>query len=137
MRAELLNTMDLISNYYNSRHQLEYLGVPTWNDYEEGSEVETGIDNCYTISPSISGHKLNWTLNASSSYATPATIDHFTVYYSERDTLYVAKDNIPASAASVDLSRLVPSGKWDIYVRMVAKPLFMNRISDPVAYRSR
>src|SRR5205807_2524613 len=40
----LLNTMDLISNYYNSRHQLEYLGVATWNDYEEGSEVETGID---------------------------------------------------------------------------------------------
>ena len=133
----LLNTMDLISNYYNSRHQLEYLGVPTWNDYEEGSEVETGIDNCYTVSASISGHKLSWTLDASSSYATPATIDHFAVYYGDRSTLYVARESIPSDVTSIDLARLVPAGNWDIYVRMVAKPLFMNRISDPVAYRSR
>jgi hypothetical protein len=133
----LLNSMDLISNYYNSRHQLEYLGVPTWNDYEEGSEMETGIDNCYTVSASISGHKLSWALNASSSYATPATVDHFTVYYGDRSTLYVARDSIPPNTTSIDLARLVPAGNWDIYVRMVAKPLFMNRISDPVIYRSR
>jgi hypothetical protein len=99
--------------------------------------VETGIDNCCMVSASISGHTLNWTLDANSSYATPATIDHFTVYYGDQNTLYVAKDKIPASATSIDLARLVPAGNWNIYVRMVAKPLFTNRISDPVAYRSR
>src|SRR5439155_20232300 len=99
--------------------------------------VENRIDHCPTISPSVTGHMLNRTLNTSHSYATPATIHHFTACYSERDTLYVAKDNIPAIATSIDLARLVPAGNWDIYVRMVAKPLFTNRISDPVAYRSR
>src|SRR5207245_10367565 len=105
--------------------------------YEASSQGAARIDNCSIMPPSTSGHQLTWALDASSSYAPPATIDHFTVYYSERDTLYVAKDNIPASATSIDLARLVPAGNWDIYVRMVAKPLFMNRISDPVAYRSR
>jgi hypothetical protein len=134
----LLNTADLISRYYNSGRQLEWLGVPTWNDYEEGSEVETGIDNCYTISASISGHRLTWELQPASSYATRTTVDHFTVYYADRNNLlYVGRDNIPANASSLDLDDLVPPGASNIYVRMVGKPLFINRISGAVLYSNR
>lgn len=134
----LLNTADLISRYYNSARQLEWLGVPTWNDYEEGSEVETGIDNCFTVSASITGHRLAWELQSSSSYATPATIAHFTVYYADKNNLlYLARDNIPVNTNSLDLNGLVPAGTWNIYVRMVGKPLFMNRISAAVPYSNR
>jgi hypothetical protein len=31
-------------------NQIPFFAVSTWDDYEEGTEVETGIDNCYTIS---------------------------------------------------------------------------------------
>jgi len=133
----LLKTGGLIGNYYDSRRPLEFLGVPTWNDYEEGSEVETGIDNCYTVSTSISGNVVSWSLNAADSYATPATIDHFTVYYGDRhDNLYVVRDNIPVNTTSLELGGF-PPGTWNIYVRMVAKPLFMNRISEAVPYSTR
>jgi hypothetical protein len=134
----LLNTADLISHYYNSERQLQWLGVPTWNDYEEGSEVETGIDNCYRIAASISGHRLIWELQPASSYATLATADHFTVYYADRNNLlYLARDDIPVNANSLDLDRMVPAGRWKIYVRMVGKPLFMSQISAAVLFRNR
>ena len=129
----LLNTAELVSRFFDSSRPLEWLGVPTWNDYEEGSEVETGIDNCYTVSASITGHHLTWESQSASSNPTPATVDHFTVYYADRrNLLYMAQDNIPVNVNSLDLERLVPAGSWNIYVRMVGKPLFMNRISAAV-----
>ncbi len=36
--------------YYSTSTQLPFLQIPTWNDYEEGTEIESGIDNCVTIS---------------------------------------------------------------------------------------
>jgi hypothetical protein len=134
----VLNTAELVSRFFDSSRPLEWLGVPTWNDYEEGSEVETGIDNCYTVSASITGHHLTWELQSASSNPTPATVDHFTVYYADRRSLlYMAQDNIPVNVNSLDLERLVPAGSWNIYVRMVGKPLFMNRISAAVLYSAR
>ena len=41
--------------YYSAGNQLENLQIVTWNDYEEGTEIETGIDNCITVVPA-----LNW-----------------------------------------------------------------------------
>src|SRR5581483_5742064 len=46
----LLNTANEISKYFGgSNPQLPYVQVVTWNDYEEGTAVEDGIDNCYTV----------------------------------------------------------------------------------------
>ena len=40
---------------YNSGKQLPALQLVTWNDYEEGTEIESGIDNCFSLSASVSG----------------------------------------------------------------------------------
>jgi hypothetical protein len=100
--------------------------------------VETGVNNCYTVSASLAGNTLNWTLNASDSYATTATIHHFTIYYENpsdsTQTLNVAKSGISATLTSQDLSTIVPAGTWNIYLEMVGKPLIMNRMSGPVRY---
>ena len=52
----LLNTAKEISKYFGgSNPQIPYVQVVTWNDYEEGTAVEDGIDNCYTVNASLSG----------------------------------------------------------------------------------
>lgn len=35
-------------NFWGATHQIPYMMMATWNDYEEGTEQESGIDNCYT-----------------------------------------------------------------------------------------
>jgi hypothetical protein len=133
----LLKTANEISKYYGgTKPQLPYVQVVTWNDYEEGTAVENGIDNCYTVNASLVGDTLSWFLNASdSTYASVATIHHFTVYYADaQGNLYVAASNLPATATSLTLSNLVPAGTWTVYVEMVGQPLIINRMSEGMTY---
>ena len=76
-----INTFKEIDNYYSQSNQLESLQLVTWNDYEEGTEIETGIDNCMSVSqPQVIGTTLSWSVVASSSLASLDTVDHFAVY---------------------------------------------------------
>ena len=55
--------------------------IATWNDYNEGTEIESGIDNCYTVSANTIGQTLSWTLNATNTaYASLKTVSHMEVY---------------------------------------------------------
>ena len=133
----LLNTANEISKYYGgSKPQIPYVQVITWNDYEEGTAVESGIDNCYSVNASLSGSALSWSLTASdSTYASPSTIHHFTVYYADAaGNLYLAATNLSASTTSLDLTTLVPAGTWTVYVEMVGQPLIINRMSNGVTF---
>src|SRR6266567_17680 len=59
----LFNTANEISKYFGgSNPQIPYVQVITWNDYEEGTAAEDGVDNCYTVNSSISGNNLMWSL---------------------------------------------------------------------------
>jgi hypothetical protein len=131
----LLKTANEISKYFGGSHpQIPYVQVITWNDYEEGTDVENGIDNCYTVNASLSGSQLTWSLLTSdSTYSSTATIHHFTVYYADAaGNLYVAASNVPVTSSALDLSSLVPSGTWTVYVEMVGQPLMINRMSNGV-----
>src|SRR5581483_2899913 len=39
-----LDTFDRVNRYFSVSKPLEFLQVVTWNDYEEGTEIESGID---------------------------------------------------------------------------------------------
>jgi hypothetical protein len=133
----LLKTANEISKYFGgSNPQIPYVQVVTWNDYEEGTAVEDGIDNCYTVNASLTGSTLTWSLTASdSTYASTSTIDHYTIYYADASgNLYLAASNLPVTTNSLDLSSQVPPGTWDIYVEMVGKPLIINRMSDAMTF---
>ncbi|HEY8669882.1 MAG TPA: hypothetical protein VIL63_03505, partial [Terriglobales bacterium] len=130
----LLKTANEISKYYGgSKPQIPYVQVMTWNDYEEGTAVEDGIDNCYTVNASLTGNLLNWSLVSTNPYASTSTIHHFNVYYADTSgTLYSAASNLPAGTRSLDLSTLVPSGTWTVHVEMVGQPLIVNRMANAV-----
>jgi len=133
----LLKTANEISKYFGGANpQIPYIQVITWNDYEEGTSVEDGIDNCYTVNSSISGNVLSWSLAASdSTYATTSTAHHFNVYFADAGgNLYPAASNLAVTTNSLDLSALVPAGTWTMYVEMVGQPLIINRMSDGVTF---
>ena len=133
----LLKTANEISQYFGgTKRQIPYVQVITWNDYEEGTATEEGIDNFYTVSSSISGNVLSWSLVASDAvYASTSTVNHFTVYYADAsNNLYVAANNLSVGTNSLDLSTIVPPGTWTVYVEMVGQPLMINRMSNGLAY---
>ena len=67
-----LATFAEAGRFYSSSHQLPALIIPTWNDYEEGTEIETGIDNCVNLQASASDEGLTWTVSGPKD-----TIDHY------------------------------------------------------------
>ena len=44
-----LQSLAAATNYYSSTKQLPFLQIATWNDYNEGTPIEDGIGNCYTV----------------------------------------------------------------------------------------
>jgi len=85
-----LTTFAEAGRFYSAYHQLPALIIPTWNDYEEGTEIETGIDNCVNVKASIKDEKLTWTITGSEN-----TIDHYTIL---------------STSISMDKCRRSPSG---------------------------
>jgi hypothetical protein len=133
----LLKTANEVSKYFGGANpQIPYVQIATWNDYEEGSAVEDGIDNCYTVNVSLSGSQLSWSLVASdATYASPSTIHHFNVYYSDAlGNLYLAASNLPVTTSTLNISTLIPSGTWGVYVEMVGQPLIINRMSNQLTF---
>ena len=40
------DTLRLFRRYYNEQRPLPFLMIETWNDYEEGTAIENGVDTC-------------------------------------------------------------------------------------------
>ena len=122
-----------VSKYFSSSHQLPYLQPVTWSDYEEGTEIESGIDSCLTVSSSLASAVLSWSTSGAGS---ANNIDHFTVYIStDQNNLAVLQDNIAAGTTSLNLANYnLGSGTYYLYVQMVAKSSMKNSISTAQKY---
>ena len=55
-------TFSEIGKFYSNGEQLPAIQIATWNDYEEGTAIEPGIDNCIYLAPAI-GHEVSWSVN--------------------------------------------------------------------------
>lgn len=122
------------NSYY--RGGVPYLQVATWNDYNEGTEIETGIDNCYTVSAGVSGKSLNWQLDTSNPNASLTTVSHIEIYDSvDGQNASPLGTQAAAASGSFDLSSL-SSGTHTLLVRMVGKNSIMNRMSSGVNYKN-
>jgi hypothetical protein len=122
----------IINSNYSGSTQLEFLGIML-NDYEEGTAVESGIDNCLTVSASITGSSLRWTINKIDlAFATTATVNRMKIYFSDPvlGTFYAALDNIrPSLTGTQVLTSIIPPGNWKIWMQVVGQPLMMNHLS--------
>ena len=122
------------SNQYYSSAALPYLQIATWNDYNEGTEIESGIDNCFAVSASTQGQTLSWTLRATNSYASLTTVSHIEIYDStDGQNVSLVASQPAAQSGSWSLNGL-SSGAHTLFVRMVGKNSIQNRISSGVPY---
>lgn len=125
-----LSTMRETGRYFSSSNQLDWMQLVTWNDYEEGTALETGIDNCVSVAASLSGTILKWTLNGQQN-----TIDHFNVFISLDGANLMRLASVAASSRALDLSTFsLASGTYKLLVKAVAKPFLTNKMSAAVGY---
>lgn len=127
-----LQTFAKLNSLYSSGKQLPYLQLVTWNDYEEGTEIESGIDNCVSVSASVSGNALQWKIGGSES-----TIDHYTIYIStDGQNLMALEDEAPGNSSLNLCSFPVPAGSYQLFVQAVGRPTMANKITGPITYAS-
>src|SRR6266496_6317046 len=125
-----LQTFSKINSYYNSGNQLPYMQLVTWNDYEEGTEVETGIDNCVGLSSSLSSNSLQWKITGNEN-----TIDHYGVYISTDGQNLMPLIDQPAGYHSLNMcSYSLAPATYTLYVQAVGRPMMANHMSSGVRY---
>lgn len=100
---------------------LPFVQLVTWDDYEEGTELETGIDNCVRIDlQQVKGGELRWNVTGNES-----AVDHYEVQVSQDGANFT-------TVARVKTSQHKYSGTLSGTIRVVAvgKALFLNQASN-------
>ena len=101
-------------------HNLPFAQLLTWDDYEEGTELETGIDNCVAITlEPMTGSELRWTVSGNEN-----AVDHYEVQTSTDGTSFT-------TVARVRPREHAYNGSLNGFVRVeaVGKAMFLNRYS--------
>lgn len=128
-----LDSLSEVGKFYSSSKQLPALQLVTWNDYEEGTEIESGIDNCVYLTPSVSGSVFHWGVGGGNEN----TIDHYTVFISTDGQNLAKLGDVPAGSHSFDLSSVsLGTGTYTLFVKAVGKASFQNKMSPPIAYHA-
>jgi hypothetical protein len=113
----------------SSPSNLPLLQVATWNDYEEGTEVETGIDNCAAVSAGVSGTVVT-PVPSFTGVGSEETVDHYEVYLSRDGKNLMDAGSVAVGGASLDVNTLgLASAAYRVYVQMVGKSHILNHIS--------
>jgi hypothetical protein len=120
--------------------QIVGIMVPTWNDWEEGSSIEGGIENDITVTAAIaSPPTLTW--SASGGTGDEQTINSYVVWArtytgSDSDPLkYLA--TVATGVGTYDLSTavgLTPGSTYKIYVEAMGQPCIRNKMSNGIDY---
>jgi PKD repeat protein len=123
-----LATLAETGKYYNTATQLASFQITTWNDYEEGTEIESGIDNCVSISASANGTQLNWSISGNEN-----TVHHYTVFVSTDGQNLMKLADVAAGTHTLNVGgyNLAP-GSYTLYVKAVGQPSMLNHISGAV-----
>lgn len=111
--------------------RLDAVQVVTWHDYEEGSELQSGIDNCLSITANVNHALLSWSVPDES------TLDHYTAYISVDGENLMSLGDYPVGTQSLDLSLFsFRRGIYKVFVKAVGKPSVKNTMSDPVTFNN-
>ncbi|MBV9437634.1 MAG: PKD domain-containing protein [Acidobacteria bacterium] len=125
-----LETFTDANSHWSSSNQLALFQLVTWNDYEEGTEIETGIDNCFSVNASVSGSGLNWTISGNEN-----TIDHYTVFISSDGQNLMSLGDYPVGTRQMNLGSFgFGTGNYSVYVKAVGKPSIVNHMSAAATY---
>ena len=125
-----LRTFNEINAFYSPSNPLDALQLVTWNDYEEGTALEVGIDNCFSLTAGVAGSVLGWSIAGDES-----TVDHYTVFVSTDGQNLMSLGDFPAGTRALDLSSFsLGPASYTMYVKATGKPSIRNQMSAAASY---
>jgi hypothetical protein len=101
----------------------------TWSDWEEGSEIESGVKNDVTVSAGVQGGSLTWTTTSGS--GDESTIDHYEIYASQDGILATDLGAVAVGTHTFDVRsvRELIGAPLQLYVNAVGKPTVRDHLS--------
>lgn len=114
-----LTSFTKINQYFNSAKQLPFLQLVTWDDYYEGTPLETGLDNCLALTTSVSSR----TIKVSFTHAD--TVDHLELWNNTNGAW--SQVSYPATTTTIPVTK---AGTF--YVKAVGKPFIKNVLSSAI-----
>jgi Big-like domain-containing protein len=118
----------------NQINQLDAMQIVTWNDYEEATNLETGVANCMTVADGMNATQLNWTISPDTPNSN-ATLSMFVVYISTDGKNLAQLEVLPTSARSLDLTQYaLPAGNYKLFVKARGQPSIHNHLSGATSF---
>lgn len=104
---------------------------PTWSDWQEGTEVEGGVENSFALTTQVnSASLLTWTVASGSE----TTIDHYDVYGSTDGANAAFLGKVFSGTHIFNVGAMgLPPGFYQFYVDAVGKPCIRDHMSAPAA----
>jgi hypothetical protein len=127
-------TIDNADSNYST--QVKYLMAATWSDYEEGSQIETGIENDLSFSAaSITSTNLNWTVTGG--IGDERTIFAYRVIRSSDGKFGKYVGTVAPGVGTFDLTTAtdLEAGKtYDLYLEAVGINSVRSKFSNKMVY---
>ena len=104
----------------------------TWSDWEEGTQVESGIENNVSLAAQVNASELlSWKMTTGD----PKTVDHYEIYASTNGLEAAFLGSVPADVDQTNLSQTgLARGNYQLYVEAVGKPCIRDHLSAPVPF---
>jgi hypothetical protein len=145
-----LDTFAAANAKYSKSSPLGGIQLVTWDDYEEGTELESGIDDHLAVTAALQGATtLSWTVSfdktapsectaaVTAGFDPGALVDHYAVYASpagDGKNVSLVDGTVGATARTLDLAGKLTPGGYVLYVYAVGKPFLFNQLSAAVPY---
>jgi hypothetical protein len=102
----------------------------TWSDWEEGTQVESGIENNVSVTAQMNTNLLSWTIASGDE----RTVDHYEIYTSSNSVTAAFLGSVGAGTHQTNLTQagLAP-GSYHFYVDAIGKPCIRDHLSQPVS----
>jgi hypothetical protein len=107
----------------------------TWSDWEEGTEIEGGVENDANVVASAQAGILSWTTTTGT--GDESTLDHYDVYASSDAVHATLLGSAAAGTHAMPLGSvgLAPGVATTLYVKAVARPNIRDHMSVGIPYR--
>jgi hypothetical protein len=105
---------------------------PTWSDWEEGTEVEAGIENNFALTAQVNASNiLSWTITSGDE----RTVDHYEIYAATNGVNAALLGSVHPGTYQTNLTQAgFTSGSYQLYVDAIGKPCIRDHMSPAVSY---
>jgi hypothetical protein len=102
----------------------------TWSDWEEGTQIETGIENNFGVTAQMNTNVLSW----ATASGDERTIDHYEIYASSNGVTAALMGSVKAGVHQTNLTQAgLSPGSYQFYVDAIGKPCIRDHLSQPVS----